>query len=332
MRDYPKRQNTLTWSTTRITVLEYCNKKYFFNYYPHSLKEVDEKVWLDALLLKNLKSIDMWTGEKTHHLLSDYLKLLKKGEITDERVQQLKQEIAAEMWEEFELSKARDYSAGYDRDQKFGLSEHFYGEDIDDKLELAIKKVRGNLDAFIASDRHQKVQYYFQNAKLVFVESPRTKDFESMKLNLGSIPELKNINVMASPDFGVIFDDKKYLIIDWKSWQEKIDLDGASDQLKIYALKMILKGRKDIDDLDIEWFEVYLPSMNQIGGKITKVDIDAIIAKLKEDVEYQKQFLIDGDEYKNEPLPHTSFPRTKSEKKCASCTFRKVCEELKEKE
>jgi hypothetical protein len=97
MRDYPKRQNTLTWSTTRITVLEYCNKKYFFNYYPHSLKEVDEKVWLDALLLKNLKSIDMWTGEKTHHLLSDYLKLLKKGEITDEKVQELKQEIAAEM-------------------------------------------------------------------------------------------------------------------------------------------------------------------------------------------------------------------------------------------
>jgi hypothetical protein len=72
--------------------------------------------------------------------------------------------------------------------------------------------------------------------------------------------------------------------------------------------------------------------MNQIGGKITKIDIDAIIAKLKEDVEYQKQFLIDGDEYKNEPLAHTSFPRTKSEKKCASCTFRKVCDELKEKE
>jgi len=69
--------------------------------------------------------------------------------------------------------------------------------------------------------------------------------------------------------------------------------------------------------------------MNKIGGKITKTDIDDIIAKLKEDVEYQKQFLIDGDEYKNEPLPHTSFPRTKSGKKCASCTFRKVCEELK---
>ena len=134
---------------------------------------------------------------------------------------------------------------------------------------------------------------------------------------------------MASPDFGVIFDDHKYLIIDWKSGQEKNDSDGASDQLKIYALKMILKWHKEIDDLDIEGYEIYLPSMNQIGGKITKADIDGIIEKLKEDVEYQKQFIIDGDEYKNEPLAHTAFARTKSEKKCASCTFRHVCEELK---
>lgn len=248
MREFHKHQNTLTWSTTRITVLEYCNKKYFFNYYPHALRDVDEKLRLDALLLKNLKSIDMRMGEKTHHLLSDYLKLLKKGEITDEKTQELKQSIAAEMGEEYELSKKRDYSAGYDREQKFGLSEHFYGENpakdgagVDDAFELAIKKVRGNLDAFIASDRHEKVQYYFKNAKMVFVESPRQKDFESMKLNLRNIDGLQNINVMASPDFGVIFDDKKYLIIDWKSGQEKMDSDGASDQLKIYALKMILK-------------------------------------------------------------------------------------------
>ena len=70
--------HTLTWSTTRITVLEYCNKKYYFNYYPHALRSLNEEVWLTALLLKNLKSTDMRVGEKTHHLLSDYLRSLKK--------------------------------------------------------------------------------------------------------------------------------------------------------------------------------------------------------------------------------------------------------------
>lgn len=71
------RSNNLSWSTTRITVLEYCQKKYFFNYYTHSLRDVDEKIWLESLLLKHLKSLEMRVGEKTHFILSDYLKLLR---------------------------------------------------------------------------------------------------------------------------------------------------------------------------------------------------------------------------------------------------------------
>ncbi|MEI6672300.1 MAG: hypothetical protein WCL02_02835 [bacterium] len=69
--------------------------------------------------------------------------------------------------------------------------------------------------------------------------------------------------------------------------------------------------------------------MHEIGGKIEKADIEYIVQKLKDDMEYQKQFVVDGDILKNEPLSHDNFPRTKSEKKCASCTFRKVCEDLK---
>ena len=150
-----------------------------------------------------------------------------------------------------------------------------------------------------------------------------------MKLNLYSIPELRNLNVMAAPDFGVVFSDNKYLIIDRKTGQEKMDTDSTSDQLKIYALKTLLKSRINIDDVEIEGYEVYLPSLHEIGGKIEKTDIDYIIKKLKDDMEYQRQFIVDGDIVKNEPLPHAKFPRVKSEKKCASCTFRKVCADLK---
>ena len=92
---------------------------------------------------------------------------------------------------------------------------------------------------------------------------------------------------------------------------------------------MILKSRINIDDVEIEGYEVYLPSLHEIGGKIEKTDIDYIIKKLKDDMEYQRQFIVDGDIVKNEPLPHAKFPRVKSEKKCASCTFRKVCADLK---
>lgn len=272
--------------------------------------------------------MDMRVGEKTHHLLSDYLRALKKREITEEDIQGFKNHIVEEMRQEFEISKTRDYAA-YDRDHKFWLSEHYYGEDVDDKLEEAIQKVVHNLDVFLESEWNQKVQHYFKTAKTVYVENPREKDFDGMKVNLYSIPELKNLNVMAAPDFGVVISDNKYLIIDRKTWQEKLDSDWISDQLKIYALKTLLKSKINIDDVEMEWYEVYLPSLHEIWGKIEKSDIDYITNKLKEDMEYQKQFLVDGDIINNQPLSHDHFPRTNSAKKCATCTFRKVCEDLK---
>jgi len=229
---------------------------------------------------------------------------------------------------EFQISKTRDYTS-YDRDHKFGLSEHYYGEDIDAKFEETIQKVLHNLEVFLQSEWLEKVQYYFNTAKTVYIENPRERDFDGMKVSLHSIPELKEVNVMAAPDFWVVFSDNKYLIIDRKTWQEKIDIDSVSDQLKIYALKLLLKSHHAIDAMDIEAYETYLPSMRQSGGKIEKIDIDHIIQKIKDDVEYQRQFLVDGDIVKNEALSSSNFSRTKSEKKCASCTFRKVCEDLK---
>lgn len=196
-------------------------------------------------------------------------------------------------------------------------------------MEEVIEKVLNNLDVFLESDRYEKVQHYFKTAKTVYVEKPRERNFDAMKINLSSIPELKDLNVMAAPDFGVIFSDTNYLIIDRKTGQEKISIDGTSDQLKIYALKLLLKSRVKIEDVDIEAYEVYLPSIHKIGGKIEKSDIDDIIQKIKDDTEYQKQFIVDGDVYRNEALPHQNFSRTTNEKKCATCTFRKVCENLK---
>lgn len=280
------------------------------------------------MLLKNLKSMDMRVGEKTHHLLSDYLTELKKWPLDEAIIEGIKNYVVEEMRTEFEISKTRDYST-YDKEHKFWLSEHYYGENVDDKLEEVIQKVLHNLDVFIQSEWNEKVQHYFKTAKTVFVEKPREKDFKGMRVDLRSIPELKDLNVMAAPDFGVVFSDNKYLIIDRKTWQEKLDTDWTSEQLKIYALKTLFKSRMDLDNIEIEWYEVYLPSLNQIGGKIEKIDIETIIQKLKDDMDYQKQFLVDHDIVRNEPLSHASFPRTTSEKKCASCTFRKVCEDLK---
>lgn len=325
MRNY---SNSLVRSITRITLLEYCSKKYYFKYYTWALKNVDQKLRSDTILLKNLKSLEMRVGEKTHHILSDYLHLLQSKEATPENINLLKEKIRQNIQEEFEISKNRKYENVFE-EERFGLTEHYYWEDVDAKLEPCIQKVMNNLDIFIASERNEKVQRYFDKAQKVFIENPRNQNFEAMKVIIPNIPELKNVTIMASPDFGVVFNPSKYLIIDWKSGKEKNDFEWVSDQIKVYALKSFLKTWLKFEDVEISWYEVYLPSLNQFGGKITKEDIDYIQKKLVEDVSFQKQFIQDWDEIRNEPLASSKFLRTKSEKKCQICTFRKVCEELK---
>lgn len=269
-------------------------------------------------------------GEKTHYLVSDFLKLLEQNEATAENIQKIKDWIAEEMRYEFESSKERDFTI-LDFSDQGGLSEHFYQENIDDQLEPTIQKVWNNLDHLVASPWIEKIQEMMNGSNIVYVENPKNPDFEAMKVETHTIPELKNISIMASPDFGVIFNGNKYLILDRKSGKEPQDLIWASDQIKVYALKLLLKKQKNTDlwSLDIEGYEIYLPSINSYGWKIEQKDLEEIVEKITQDTNFQKTFLVDKDAFKNQPLPSTIFSRTSHLKKCETCTFRKVCEDLK---
>jgi len=75
----PQRNKGLSWSNTRITVLERCERKYYFNYYTFAIKEPHPDLWSETLVLKGLKSLEMRIGEKSHFLLSDYLHEVKKA-------------------------------------------------------------------------------------------------------------------------------------------------------------------------------------------------------------------------------------------------------------
>jgi hypothetical protein len=140
---------SLAWSNTRITVLERCERKYYFNYYTFALREPHSALWQETLVLKGLKSVEMRVGEKSHYLLSDYLHLLKRFQsewvanaaFRDEQVQDIKNKMKAEMESEFSFSQERDYQKYEDFFGKFGLSEHFYGQNVDDQLQPAIEKV-----------------------------------------------------------------------------------------------------------------------------------------------------------------------------------------------
>ena len=275
----------------------------------------------------------MW--ENTHRLLSLYLIGLR-NQLRDHKepvdIEKIKQQVATEMQLAFTQSQLRDYMK-FDPNMKFGLTEHFYGQNIDDELTPTIDRVFANLDAFINSPWKGRLNSYFSNGFKTYVENPSVPNFDAMKVDLRKIPELSGVSLMAAPDFGVVLGEDSYLILDWKSGKEKLDQDNITDQLKIYALKMLLnQQRRDLWTTKIHVEEIYLPSMQTKWWDISQDDIDTIIKKVIDDTTYQKQFLVNQDPIWNIALPHTHFQRTSSLKKCETCTFRLVCDKLKEKE
>mgnify|MGYP007070311163 FL=1 len=72
----------------------------------------------------------MRLGECLHDLMSDYLHLLKSNQDSPESIEKVKISLIAKMDRDFQISKNRDYTK-YNSDLKFGLTEHYYKENID---------------------------------------------------------------------------------------------------------------------------------------------------------------------------------------------------------
>jgi hypothetical protein len=77
-------------------------------------------------------------------------------------IQRLKDQVKTEMELAFAQSQLRDYSK-FDPNLRFGLTEHFYGENISDQLAPTIERVCQNLDALIQSKWHERISTYFSN-------------------------------------------------------------------------------------------------------------------------------------------------------------------------
>lgn len=319
-------------STSRMTLFHHCNKKYFFQYYTNYLKDVSADIRLDTLLLKNLTSFKMRLGEKTHHLIADYLRVLYKQNqgpaTTQEETNNLKNSMRSTMEQQFHLAQSRQYKR-YDKDQKFGFKEFCYGDDISEQLQEGIERVLWNLDTFIASPLHTTVQEYFHKGYKAYIESNES-DFEQMKLVLDHHPVLQDVTIWAGPDFGITGTDNTYYIYDRKSGTEKeIPQDSITDQLKVYAYKLLCNTGKTLDNTTIYAYEVYLPSMYMIGGKVSQTDINHIKDKIVDDVHELQALVINGNIKNNLPQNVDIFQRTTDSHKCASCSMRRACAALK---
>lgn len=75
---------------------------------------MNKDLWLEALIAKNIHSFGMRLGQKTHEIMSDYLRLLAQYDIQEHHIQQLLDQTSNSMRSEFQASAKKDYSK-YDK-------------------------------------------------------------------------------------------------------------------------------------------------------------------------------------------------------------------------
>lgn len=308
----------LSRSISKSTLFGYCKRKYYFQYYTSHLKQSVPDIRLEALLVKNIQSFDMWMGSKIHQLFSDYLHLYADSTYSKENLDKVLENIIKETKHELNLSTNKNYTT-YDKYQKFWLSEHYFGETVD--LDVGIKRIKDQFDNFIQSDLHKEIIHHFQTSTC-FVET-REPNFEQMKFELSHIDDLKGVTIFAQPDFGVKINDHSFIIYDWKSGRvPDKDSNKISDQLQVYAYKIRFKLNYP-KEFNIEVKEVFMDQMKIFGGVVQESDLKNIEKMMIKQINEQKKFLKDIPN--NIPKDISEFKKTTSKAKCKTCRFRRIC-------
>ena len=94
-------------------------------------------------------------GEKMHDLISDYLNLVKTWDDNLDKIKKTKEDLINQMDQEYSVSKNRDYLK-YDPNVKFGLTEHYYGYNIDNIYQNWKTKLLEDFDKFIKAKSIKK--------------------------------------------------------------------------------------------------------------------------------------------------------------------------------
>jgi hypothetical protein len=316
----------LNWSTTRINTLDYCERQYYLRYYTRCIAEIDFDIYLQTLLVNNLKTIPIWIGEIVHSEISRLLFEISESRIDkissylDERLIKINQKMRFD----FERSKFKDY-CHYDKKNKFGLVEHMEGLAKDDVFDESFKSVKKDLEAFTQFKYLETIKDALTNNNKAYIENPYREDWDKKKYHHYPISE---IALFISPDFWIEYEKNRYMLMDWKTGEKPTSEYINYSQLEGYAFRMfnelkMVQGR----DL-IEGYFLFLPSGEIEGGIIKIEDTLDFQEKIKNDIERFKDFLVGRGVMTNIPLNIEKFKVTDEKKRCGRCKYGQICKEI----
>jgi len=299
----PEIKNEFSWSKTRDEVFRTCPRQYWFAYYGYW------KGWLEdapvrtreIYVLKNLKTRQIWAGEKVHECIERSLSNLRRG-IKVLSVDEIVSITLKQMRAEFRSSRSKHY---LNYPKTCALFEHEYELEVtDEQWKEMAQNVETCLRNFYSSDIYEGLKAHRQEGWL------EVEEFSSFLLD--------GTKIMLAVDCAIR--EEGYVVIyDWKTGKSLHD--DLSIQLSCYALYATQKWQIPPEQLRViefnllfnkaSWFSVHEGDMEDIQGYIrgSIKDMQSLL------------FNVEG----NAPLEEDRFSKVTDEKTSLRCNFRRVC-------
>lgn len=305
IKQYPD----FSWSFSRHKTLSVCSRKYGYEYY------LAHNGWLNygvnpeskqAYRLKKLLNLPMLFGQITHEIAAAMVKEYRDSGFipsNDELIHKGRLMLRKAFLE------SRDQgNLWYEKPNKYKMLFEMYYD--------------GKLEDEKAKEYRERLQIIFPNLLMSKTFQDITARHQTMRFNQSEefrfilIDDVKVYIVMD-----LLYRDielGKWIIVDWKTGKESKD---DRTQLALYAYYLMQEFNIGVEEIEIR--NEYLLSGKQKSHTLSNSDIDNMLDKMKNSVQFMKRYQLDI--LTNEPVSLGEFEQTAYLKSCESCNYKELC-------
>jgi PD-(D/E)XK nuclease superfamily len=296
-------KNEFSWSKTRDEVFKTCPRQYWFSYYGYWngwLETAPERT-REIYILKNLKSRQMWAGEKVHECIQRSLNNVRRG-IKVLPVDEIVSITLDQMRAEFRSSKSKNYRKN---PKSCGLLEHEYEMEVSDE---AWKEVAGNVETclrtFYASDIYDGLKAHRKDGWL------EVEEFSSFLLDHTKI----NLVIDCA-----IKEGEGVYIYDWKTGKSLSE--ELSIQLGCYALYAMEKWNTPPESLSVIEYNLSIDKSNWFS--VSQEEMKGMKGYINGSIKDMQSLLADVSN--NLPMEEGRFSKIEDEHITSRCNYRRIC-------
>jgi len=293
----------LSWSFSRMRMLQECPRKYFYNYYGYHngwLADADEES-KQIYRLKNLQAIDAFFGQIFHDTVKDVVRNNKKELMVSDSFRRLMNRTIKLAYQE-SRSSLDDWLA---HPKWYCMIKEVYydGDILQEKKDAIAQKI--NITSHNLFSNKSFKELTENNVEII--ELDELKSFE-----YNGITAYLKIDALYRSG-------TKYVLADWKT--SAYDSVKDIDQLILYTWYANKVLGIELEDIEarLEYVQQDKVETYTFGEK----ELELIDKRLAIDIKLINKYLVNPDT--NEPLPIKDFHQVKGSPLCKWCNFKELC-------